>query len=274
MGVKMSNIKFDDTELAERYDAVSDSQYKKGLILIEQMGIKSGDHVLDVGCGTGRMALHVSEIVGPSGSVFGVDPSPYRIKVAQEKLKTKSIKNVRFEIGRGEDMGTLSADAFDHVYFCSVFHWIEDKPAALAGAFRVLRPGGTIGMTTGDRDEPSSIRGITNKVLSRPPYLGQVKASEDASKPTTMKELEVLLSEAGFTDIDIKHKPVNKTFPTPEKAFEFNEASSFGNFLKHVPEHLRTQVRHDIAEELEKLRTPGGIEVATNSVFAIAKKPL
>ena len=64
--------------------------------------------------------------------------------------------------------------AFDHVYFCSVFHWVDDKPAALAGAYHVLKPGGTIGMTTGDRDEPSTIRGITNKVLGRSPYKGQV----------------------------------------------------------------------------------------------------
>ena len=270
----MSNIKFDAPELAERYDAVSDSQYKKGLMLIEQMGIKSGDHVLDVGCGTGRMAIHVSDILGPSGSVLGVDPSPYRISVAEEKLKTWALKNVRFEIGRGEDIGSLPAAAFDHVYFCSVFHWIDDKPAALAGAYRVLKPGGTIGMTTGDRDEPSTVRGITNNVLSRLPYLGQVKLSEDASKPVTMKELEALLSAAGFQDIDIKRRPVNKLFPTPEKAFEFNEASSFGNFLQHVPENLRAQARRDIAEELEKLRTPAGIEVTTNSVFAIAKKPL
>ena len=256
MDVKMSNIKFDDTELAERYDAVSDSQYKKGLMLIEQMGIKSGDRVLDVGCGTGRMALHVSEIIGPSGSVFGIDPSPYRVKVAEEKLKTKALKNVRFDIGRGEDIGALSAGAFDHVYFCSVLHWIEDKPAALAGAYHVLKPGGTIGMTTGDRDEPSSVRGITNKVLSRPPYQGRVMVSEDASKPVTMKELEALLSAAGFKDIDIGHRPVNKLFPTSEKAFEFNEASSFGNFLKHVPEDLRAQAKRDIAEETGKIADP------------------
>ncbi len=270
----MSNIKFDDRELAERYDAVSDSQYKKGLMLIEQMGIKSGDNVLDVGCGTGRMAFHVSEIVGPSGSVFGIDPSPFRVKVAEEKLKTRAHNNVRFDIGRGEDIGALSAGAFDHAYFCSVFHWIEDKPAALAGAFRVLKPGGTLGMTTGDRDEPSSIRGITKKVLSRTPYKGQVRSSEDASKPVTIKELEALLTTAGFKDIDITHKAVYKLFPTPEKAFEFSEASSFGNFLMFVPEHLRTQARNDIAEEMEKLRTPEGIQVATNSVFAIAKKSM
>lgn len=270
----MSTIKFDAPKLAERYDAISDSQYKKGLMLIEQAGIKSGDKVLDVGCGTGRMAIHVSEIVGPSGSVLGIDPSPYRVKVAEEKLKISALKNVRFEIGRGEDIGSLSAGAFDHVYFCSVFHWIDDKPATLAGAYRILKPGGTIGMTTGDRDEPSTIRGITNNVLGRPPYLGRVKLSEDASKPVTMKELAALLSDAGFKDPDITHKPVKKLFPTPEKAFEFNEASSFGNFLKHVPENLRAQARRDIAEELDKLRTPDGIEVATNSVFAIAKKPL
>lgn len=270
----MSSIKYDAPELAERYDAVSDSQYTKGLMLIEQMGIKSGDKVLDVGCGTGRMAIHVSEIVKPSGSVLGIDPSPYRIKVADEKLKILAVTNVRFEIGRAEDIGSLSAVAFDHVYFCSVFHWVDDKPAALAGAYHVLKPGGAIGMTTGDREKPSTIRGITNEVLGRSPYKGQVNLSEDASKPVTMKELESLLSAAGFKDIEIKRRPVKKLFPTPEKAFEFNEASSFGNFLMHVPENLRVRARHDIAEELEKLRTPDGIEVATNSVFAMARKPL
>ena len=43
--------------------------------------------------------------------------------------------------------------------------------------------------------------------------------------------------------------------------FAFNEASSFGNFLRHVPESLRPQARQDIAEELEKCRTKAGIEL-------------
>ena len=55
--------------------------------------------------------------------------------------------------------------------------------------------------------------------------------------------------------------------------FAFNEASSFGNFLMHVPESLRPRARRDLAVELEKHRTPAGIELATNTLYAIATKP-
>lgn len=269
----MSNIEYDGPELAERYDRVSDSQFERGLLLIEKMGVKSGDAALDVGCGTGRMALHVSKLVGPAGRVVGIDPSPYRINVAAAKLNGHTPQNVRFEVGRGEALDKLTCGPFDYVYMCSVFHWIDDKPAALRGAYRLLKPGGMLGMTTADREEPSTMRGITNTVLSRPPFTGQVDLSRDASKPVTPKELESLLVAAGFAQIDIKRQPRYRYFSTPEEAFAFNEASSFGNFLKHVPESLRPAAKREIAEELEKIRTPEGIKVAMNPVFATARKP-
>jgi ubiquinone/menaquinone biosynthesis C-methylase UbiE len=269
----MGSIEYDGPELAERYDQVSDSQFERGLLLIEKMGVKSGDAALDVGCGTGRMALHVSKLVGPSGRVLGIDPSPYRINVASAKLNNYTPQNVRFEMGRGEDIGTLACGLFDHVYMCSVFHWIDDKPAALSGAYRLLKPGGMLGMTTADREEPSTMRGISNAVLSKPQYKGQVVLSQDASKPVTTGELESLLAAAGFTQIDIQRQPRYRYFSTPDEAFAFNEASSFGNFLKHVPESLRPSAKREIAEELEKRRTPEGIKVAMNPVFATARKP-
>lgn len=50
------------------------------------MCVGVGDVILDVGCGTGLLALHVSETVGPSGRVIGIDPSQPRIKLANYKL--------------------------------------------------------------------------------------------------------------------------------------------------------------------------------------------
>ncbi|MCO5381146.1 MAG: class I SAM-dependent methyltransferase [Methanosarcina barkeri] len=42
--------------------------------------------MLDVGCGTGRQALNVAEIIGPAGQLTGIDPSSYRIELARKSL--------------------------------------------------------------------------------------------------------------------------------------------------------------------------------------------
>ncbi len=269
----MSNTRWDAPELAERYDRVSDSQFKKGKLLVEKMGIKSGDAVLDIGCGTGRLAMYMSSVVGPKGRVVGVDPSPHRIDVARKKLDNMVDGNVQFAIGSGESPGSLPEESFDHVCYSSVFHWVEDKPAALRAAYRLLKPGGKIGITTWDRENPSGVKSITYRLFTRPPYAGRVRADEDASKPVTRKELETLLPEAGFTEIGININSSVRHYSSPEEVFAFNEASSFGSFLKHVPEDLLSQARCDIAEELEKRRTPEGIGLETSTIYAIARKP-
>ncbi len=83
----MSSIKWDAPELAERYDRVSDSQFERAVLLVKKMGIGPGDAVLDIGCGTGRLAMYLSSVVGPRGRVIGIDPSPHRIGVAQRQAE-------------------------------------------------------------------------------------------------------------------------------------------------------------------------------------------
>lgn len=270
----MSDFCHDTTELAERYDRISDSQFEKGSTLIRRMGIKVGDQVLDVGCGTGRLTLHVSQIVGPSGCVLGIDLSSERISVANGKLAGHEPKNVHFSVGRAEDLRGLSYSAFDHVYYSSVLHWVVDKPAALKEAFRVLVPGGKIGITTADRDNPQTLQAIMNRVFLESPYAGQVKLEADARQPVNLTELATLLKNAGFQNIDIELHERKRLHPTVEDALQYAESTSAGKLFSHVPESLRTRARQDVAAELEKMRTPDGIPVSNSSLLAMAIKPI
>lgn len=269
---KMSNVKLDNQLLAERYDQVSEGQFKNGLILIEKLGVKPGDTVLDVGCGTGRLTLHVAGITGPGGRVVGIDPSVQRIEVAQRKIRDTPLPNVSFEIGNSNDLYRFEDNSFDIVYLNIVLHWIQEKEDALAQIYRVLKPGGRLGITTGNKDKPYTVKSIIDEVLLRPRYAGAVDAEKQTSKPMNMSELETLLEDAGFKIIEINCKKDPRYFETPLKCIEYVEASLFGNFLSNVPENLRESVKSDIMTELEKRRTSKGIENVYNTVFAVAEK--
>src|SRR5258708_9671217 len=73
----------DSDELARDYDRVSvDRQFQSGKMLVRELAPAAGERVLDVGCGTGLLAEHIADLVGPAGYVLGLDPLPLRIELA------------------------------------------------------------------------------------------------------------------------------------------------------------------------------------------------
>src|SRR5262245_28727188 len=117
-----TSFEHDSRDLAETYDRVSDQQFEGGKRLVERLGLKEGAHVLDVGCGTGRLAQWIAERVGTTGVVAGIDPLDERIAIARSRSSV-----VRFEVGQAEDLGAFEDASFDLVCMSSVLHWIEDK---------------------------------------------------------------------------------------------------------------------------------------------------
>jgi len=266
----MSSVRGDTPELATYYDRISDYQYGLGLSLIDMMKIKTGDSVLDIGCGTGRLALQVSGVVGLQGSVTGVDPSPHRIEIANARLN--SVQNVSFKIGQGENLCDFQERTFDHAYYCAVFHWIEDKKSALQEAYRVLKPGGKVGITARSQGSSFSVKRIVDNILEKSPEEMQTMKQNNAGMWASKKDLEMLLTEAGFEDIMANSMSVTRYFQSPRDFFLFLRASSFG-LPSRVPERLRSEVRDAIIAELEKRRTPSGIELESHLLLITAVKP-
>ena len=269
----MSDVTRDTPELADFYDRISDAQFSLGCSLIEKMGAKEGDVLLDVGCGTGRLALAVSEIVGPYGRVVGLDPSRHRIKIAQEKLSEGLFTNVDFMIGTGEDLGIFGEASFEGVYYSSVFHWIEGKEKALNEAHRVLKPGGRIGITVPDTDGLLKIlRTTIRKIVASPPYSRHLRHGSAGSVLITMEGLDSLFAKTSFVNLKIEIIERRKLYRSASSLIDFYNASSFGNFLSFIPENLRDEFRQNIIEELEKEMTVDGLELVSKTILAIAEK--
>ncbi|AKB36768.1 2-heptaprenyl-1,4-naphthoquinone methyltransferase [Methanosarcina siciliae C2J] len=268
----MSEIDWDSPEGAERYDRNCDHQFQKGQILVEMMGIKKGDFVLDVGCGTGRQALNVAGILGPTGQLTGIDPSSYRIKLARKKVVEGSPGNVRFLVGQAEDLRVVPDNSINHAYFCSSFHWVDDKKTALKEIYRVLRPGGRVGMTTLDRDSPNTMRALVDPILAK--YNIEKRHEwHRGMRKVTAPELHDLLSGAGFTGISIEPKAVQLKYNSPEEFLQhLDEKDSPDGVLKDIPEEIRENIRQEITEGFRKAQTPEGTGFGNITLFAIATK--
>jgi ubiquinone/menaquinone biosynthesis C-methylase UbiE len=269
----MSTVIYDTPILAEKYDKVSNSQFEHGKLLVKELNIKTGDQVLDLGCGTGRLAEYLSKIAGNKGHVYGIDPAEYRIQIAQQKIKDKTPANISFRVGGGEDLSGFADNSFDAVVINVVFHWINDKNATLAEVYRVLKPDGLVGITTGSKGFTNPLKAITDELLKREPYASQVNTALDPNKSVTADELLQLLIDAGFGDINLKPRKTAQIFKNPHELIEFSKASSFGNYLIHVPEHLRDAFESEHIAELEKRRTPKGIESPWTMLYVTARKP-
>jgi SAM-dependent methyltransferase len=104
--------------------------------------LRPGDHVLDVGCGTGVLTRRAADAVGPAGEVWGIDPAPDMIRIAMQGA-TQTRNSGRFRVAATEALPFEDA-SFDAVLASLVIHHLPPdlKSAGLREIRRVLKPGG------------------------------------------------------------------------------------------------------------------------------------
>jgi len=263
------SLSLDTPDLADYYEKVStDRQFKAGQLLLSKLALRPGDTVLDIGSGTGLLAAHAAELVGPSGSVLAIDPLPLRIEIARRRTKP----NLTFRVGDAYDLDSYPNASFDVVYLNAVFHWLPDKVGPLLQFHRLLKYDGRLGITTGSGEHLGTMQGVRKRVLAREPYASFPVARAGAAHRVTIKELRQLLTELGFALSSIELVPNVTMHSTAQAAIDFSQASSFGNFLGHLPDDLRRSATNDIIRELEAFRTPEGIRLEGARIFAVARK--
>src|SRR5262249_49883839 len=108
--------------------------------LFAAAGLAPGMRVLDVGCGPGDVALLAAELVGPSGSVVGVDVTPAVGATARARAHARGLTRVSFRAG---DLRAVELDdVFDAVVGRFVLMYQADPAASLRAVLRAVRDGG------------------------------------------------------------------------------------------------------------------------------------
>jgi arsenite methyltransferase len=155
--------------------------------------LRQGERVLDLGSGGGIDVLLSARRVGPSGFAYGVDMTDDMLALARANAARAGAANVEFRKGEIEAL-PLPDGAVDVVISNCVINLSTDKPAVLAEMFRVLVPGGRIGisdvvaedhLTTADRAAAGSYVGCIAGALSRSEYLAGLAAAGFAEASVT-----------------------------------------------------------------------------------------
>jgi len=165
--------------------------------------LREGEVVLDLGSGGGIDVLLSAKRVGPTGKVYGLDMTDEMLALARENARTTGATNVEFLEGYIEDV-PLPAESVDVVISNCVINLSTDKPKVIAEMFRVLRPGGRLGisdvvsadeLSLAERAERGSYVGCIAGALSFAEYTGE-------------------LARAGFVDVEVvpTHELTDKMF--------------------------------------------------------------
>ena len=196
-------------------------------VLLTALGLKPGEDVLDIGSGPGFLACEMSAEVGPGGSVTGLDPSPSMLSIARTRSRPAGSAPVEFRPGEATALPG-PADSFDAVTSTQVYEYVDDVPAALAEAWRVLRRGGRLLVLDTDWDSivwRSSDDDRMRRVLTA--------WDRHLADPRLPRRLTGLLEDAGFS---VTHRSVIPLLNAGYDADTYS-AGLIGFIAAFVPRH-------------------------------------
>jgi len=147
--------------------------------------LQAGEAVLDVGCGTGTLAIEAYKRVGVTGRVCGIDPGPKQIARAHSKAERAGLP-IDFQAGVIEQLA-FPDHSFDVVLSALMLHHLPDdlKRLGFAEIARVLKPGGRLVIVDFNR-----------------PEVRQGKSARFGAGTLGLQDMPALLTAAGFSQLD------------------------------------------------------------------------
>jgi trans-aconitate 2-methyltransferase len=223
---------------AQTYDRVSDPQFGWGLEVLDRLELSGDEHVMDAGCGSGRVTARLLEKL-PDGRVLCVDASEQMIEKAREALGDRADYLVA-------DLSEVVVDQpVDVVFSTATFHWITDHDRLFARLRDALKPEGRLVAQCGGTGNVAAHAKAIATVATRPEFVDHFQDLGMMWNFTSPEETEARLRRAGFDEARcwLEDKPVQ-----PEDPYAFTTTVTMGPHLAHLPEDLRRPFAEAVLE--------------------------
>ena len=241
---------------ADAYDQVGvDFFGPAGRDLVEHAALRTGERVLDLGCGRGAVLFPAAQAVGPTGRVVGIDLAPRMAELTQADAKARGLEHVTALAGDAErpDFG---AESFDAILAGLVIFFLPDAAGALRRYAELLAPGGRLGFTTfGAQDESfdAAMKAIGSYVPGDMPPRGERQG------PFGSREgIAELLTANGYATPQFDEVTYESRFTDPDHWISWVWSHGGRHTVESVPEDRRAEAIEAGKQAFEAARTPAG----------------
>ena len=240
--------------------------------LLNYSQVTAGQHILDIGTGTGHLAIAAAQIVGTEGRVIGVDIATEMLERARSKVEALGLNNIEFQLADAEALD-FPANSFDRVLCANTFPWIADKEASLRLWYQFLKPSGRIGIHSPAQTAYIGAV-VAGKVLER-----YGVTLEPSNRIGTIETCQSLFVNAGFEAINIETEQqgsyisLDKAKKSWEGILAYPSSRKSENFLSQLNEAQLVNAKAEFEAELEALQIEQGIWDDLTTWYVLGRKP-
>jgi len=237
--------------------------------LVDRMALRPGEHVVDVACGTGIVARLAAHRINPGGAVTGLDLNAGMLSVARSLSPPA---DVTMEWREGSAMTLPFANATFNVVLCQQgLQFFPDRLAALREMYRVLVPGGRLGLSVWRPLRQNPYMAALGDALERRVNAEVATGMRTVCSMGDAEALRSLLLQAGFRDARISIQILVMRFASVETFVPGQFAATpFAGTIAALDANARSALLEDVRMALRSYTDDAGVAVPNEAHVAVA----